>query len=192
MSVSSSRAREVRRARTSRRDRRRGMGNSGSSRRGSPGSLGTVSSRAFGGILFSPVTVRRAEDKPRLVILADVSAVGARRRAVHPAPRARLQSLFRPGPRHRVRGRPRRDHRPVRGPPRRAGTGPGLSAALCSVHRYRGADPAGIVQAYGGPVALSVVGAMAAWWGRVRPLQRPRRRGPAFPAARLAASPMVS
>ena len=75
----------------------------------------------FDGIPFVPVTVRRSEDKPRLVILADVSlSVRATARftlhLVHG-----LQSLFRPGPRFRVRRRPGGDHGPVRGPPRGAG-----------------------------------------------------------------------
>jgi len=49
-------------------------------------------------VLFNPVTVRRAEDKPRLVVLADVSEpVGAGNRPVHLAPRARPAGPARAG-----------------------------------------------------------------------------------------------
>ncbi len=53
-------------------------------------------------------------------------AVGAGHRPVHPAPGARAAEPVRAGARVRVRRRPRRDHRPVRGPPGGAGARAGV------------------------------------------------------------------
>ena len=80
----------------------------------------------FDGIPFSPVTVRRAEDKPRLVVLTDVSlSVRATARftlhLVHG-----LQNLFGQVRTFAFVAELRGDHRPVRGPPRRARARPGV------------------------------------------------------------------
>ena len=77
----------------------------------------------YDGVPFSPVTVRRAEDKPRLVVLTDVSlSVRATARftlhLVHG-----LQYLFGQVRTFAFVADLRGDHRPVRGPPHRARAG---------------------------------------------------------------------
>ena len=80
----------------------------------------------FDGVPFMPVTVRRAEDRPRLVVLADVSlSVRATSRftlnLVHG-----LQDLFTQVRSFAFVARGRRDHRAVPGLPERTGIGPDL------------------------------------------------------------------
>jgi uncharacterized protein with von Willebrand factor type A (vWA) domain len=80
----------------------------------------------FDGIPFAPVTVTRGRGQAAAGDPGRRVAVGAGHRAVHPAPGARAAEPVRAGPRVRVRRRPGGGHRPVRGPPRRAGPGSDL------------------------------------------------------------------